>query len=174
MKGIMKSKIWLFAPIFTLFIFSGCGHDTLIRANDLTATNSVYADGSTVGVAISATSWCAEVAQSSAAQSKGLSGRTGLSKSSAMLFPFSEPSRYQFWMKDMQFDIDILWIQDSRVVDITHGAKHPESQVDDASLPRYTPKTPVNFVLEVANGEASHVAIGDTVTYTKQCEKIPS
>ena len=39
---------------------------------------------------------------------QGLSGRSSLSESSAMLFVFDiESDRYCFWMKDMKFDIDI-------------------------------------------------------------------
>lgn len=173
-KETMKNKIWLFVPIFGLCIFSGCSQDTLVLPQELAATNSTYKDGNTVGVSADGHSWCAEIVQSDTAKNQGLSGRESLSAGSAMLFPFPEASRYQFWMKDMKFDIDMVWIEDAEIVDITRNVAHPEKQVDEATLPRYTPKTPVNFVLEVAKGEASSLAIGDAVTYTKQCAKTPS
>ena len=41
---------------------------------------------------------------------RGLSGRNGLEENEGMLFVFEEPGFYSFWMKDMLFPIDIIWI----------------------------------------------------------------
>jgi len=43
-------------------------------------------------------------------QSKGLSIKNKLNDSDGMLFPFDTPGDYSFWMKDMKFPIDIIWI----------------------------------------------------------------
>ena len=43
-------------------------------------------------------------------QSKGLSIKNTLNDSDGMLFPFDTPGDYSFWMKDMKFPIDIIWI----------------------------------------------------------------
>ncbi|MGN6351023.1 MAG: DUF192 domain-containing protein, partial [Candidatus Nitrosocosmicus sp.] len=43
-------------------------------------------------------------------QAKGLSIKNSLNDSEGMLFPFDKPGDYSFWMKDMKFPIDILWI----------------------------------------------------------------
>lgn len=61
----------------------------------------------------------AEVAQTSAARRLGLSGRTSLSSGKGMMFIFETPGKYGFWMKDMKFDLDIMWIdEEGRIVTI--------------------------------------------------------
>ena len=36
----------------------------------------------------------------------------------AMLFRFSQAEKYSFWMKDMRFPLDIIWIKNREVVHI--------------------------------------------------------
>jgi len=52
----------------------------------------------------------AEVAKSAGEFVKGLAGRPCILKDQGMLFTFKRPGRYAFWMKDMKFPIDIIWI----------------------------------------------------------------
>ena len=92
----------------------------------------------------------AEVAETPAARERGLSGRSGLGEGEGMLFRFATPDIYVFWMKDMRFPIDIIWISGGRVADITENAMPPE----DGTLPQYYPKFPVDAVLEVRAGFA--------------------
>jgi uncharacterized membrane protein (UPF0127 family) len=142
-----KKHVLLFVPVFLLFIFSGCGKDVLVTASDLTSIQSDFTDGKRIGVVIGGDNWCSEVVKSENAQAQGLSGRDSLTKSTGMIFPFPETKLQAFWMKDMKFDIDIVWIKDSQVVDISRAVPAPKAQVDDRDLPRYTPKTAVNVVL---------------------------
>src|SRR3989344_8940875 len=51
-----------------------------------------------------------EIADTQEKQKKGLSGRDNLPEDSGMLFVFKEEGHHQFWMKDMNFSIDIIWI----------------------------------------------------------------
>ncbi|MDX1536041.1 MAG: DUF192 domain-containing protein, partial [Candidatus Spechtbacterales bacterium] len=68
-----------------------------------------------------------ELAEKPEDKAKGLSGRSSLAEEHGMLFVFNRPGTYSFWMKEMNFPIDIIWIgEDMRVVDITKNAK-PES-----------------------------------------------
>src|SRR3989344_5408813 len=46
----------------------------------------------------------------------GLSGRSTLPEGSGMFFIFDTPGLYAFWMKDMHFSIDIVWIDENFVV----------------------------------------------------------
>jgi uncharacterized membrane protein (UPF0127 family) len=89
---------------------------------------------------------------------RGLSGRTGLPSDSGMLFVFDTPSRYGFWMKDMEFPIDIIWISGDRVVGI-------EKSLSPDSYPQiFYPEEDVNFVLEVPAGfsERHNINIADS------------
>lgn len=93
-----------------------------------------------------------EVATTSAARTKGLSGRPGLVGEEGLLFVFAHDGRYSFWMKDMRFSIDILWVASGgRIVEVT-------SNVSPETYPRsFTSREPVHFVIEVPAGfAASH------------------
>lgn len=104
------------------------------------------------GVEVSVT-----VASTPDARSQGLSGRSGLAQNEGMLFVFPEDGLYSFWMKDMRFSIDILWLSgDGTVV-------HIEENVDPGSYPAtYTSTTPARYVLEVPAGfvKARNIAAG--------------
>ncbi|MBU1999321.1 MAG: DUF192 domain-containing protein, partial [Candidatus Omnitrophica bacterium] len=60
-----------------------------------------------------------EVVDSPEDRSRGLMFRDKLGEKEGMLFIFDERGRHNFWMKNMQFPIDIIWInQDKVIVDI--------------------------------------------------------
>ncbi len=93
-------------------------------------------------------------------QAQGLSGRKSLEKNSGMLFIFNYPDKYAFWMKDMNFAIDIVWIsEDMKVVYIKENAlpsSYPET---------YEPEKPAKYILEVVSGfsQKNNLKIGDDV-----------
>lgn len=58
----------------------------------------------------------ATVADTPASRTQGLSDTKSLGKNKGMLFIFDEPEYYGFWMKDMLYSIDIIWLDDRRVV----------------------------------------------------------
>ncbi len=97
----------------------------------------------------------AEVARSASDQMRGLGGRDGLAPNAGMVFPYPSARRPGFWMKDMRFDIDIVWIRDGRIVDISPFVPAPRANATlmDA-LPTFSPKEPADTVLEVAAGTA--------------------
>lgn len=101
-----------------------------------------------------------EIAETSKQRELGLSGRQSLASDAGMLFVFEEPDRYGFWMKDMNFPLDFIWIKDSKVIEIT-------SNVPETNLNIYKPKEAVDKVLEVNAGWASknQINIGDSISY---------
>lgn len=105
----------------------------------------------------------AEVARTPAAHDKGLSGRTELLPDTGLLFVFDVPDVYYFWMKDMSFPIDIIWIgSDMRIVDLTES-------VQPASYPaEFTSRAPAQYVLEVPAGtiKKQNFHIGDTALFS--------
>jgi uncharacterized membrane protein (UPF0127 family) len=116
-------------------------------------------------VQIAATKIPVEIATSSAAHQKGLSGRRLLDADRGMLFIFSRPDRYRFWMPDMYFPLDMIWIQDNKVVDID---KDVSNEFNPAAPKFYTPSSAVRYVLEVNAGFSMRhgIRIGDAVTFT--------
>jgi hypothetical protein len=92
-----------------------------------------------------------EVASTAQAREKGLSDTDRLEPGRGMLFIFLRPDVYTFWMKDMNYPIDILWINGEELMDMTTEIPVP---VPGEVLATYFPKYPVDKVLEVPAGFA--------------------
>lgn len=89
----------------------------------------------------------AELADSSAKQVRGLSGRMRLGARDAMLFQFPQERRYGMWMKEMNFAIDIIWIDNNlNVVDFVANA------TPDTFPHVFEPSLPATYVLETEAG----------------------
>jgi hypothetical protein len=110
-----------------------------------------------------------ELALTPAEQARGLSNRDALAPGTGMIFPYARPEIQAFWMAGMRFDIDIVWIRDGRIVDISARLPRPPpeamSGASPNALPSYRPREPVDLVLEVAAGTAETAGwrIGDAV-----------
>ncbi len=91
------------------------------------------------------------VAANSRSRERGLSGRESLAADEGMLFLFERKDTFGFWMKDMRFPIDIVWIDGTSVADITTDVPVP---VPGERLPLFSPRVPVDKVLEVPAGFA--------------------
>jgi uncharacterized membrane protein (UPF0127 family) len=85
------------------------------------------------------------VADTDELRERGLSGSEQLLPGVGMLFVFDKPGKYGFWMKDMAYPIDIIWINEAkRVVGVTKN-------VLPSSYPFvFMPPSPVMYVLEMA------------------------
>jgi uncharacterized membrane protein (UPF0127 family) len=105
-----------------------------------------------------------EVADTPALRVQGLSGRAPFSDDEGMLFVFPEDGDLPIWMKDMNFALDIIWIdQAGRIV-------HIEPSVQPDSYPRiYKAGTPARYVLELRAGFADirNVRVGDMTDAAK-------
>lgn len=104
----------------------------------------------------------AEVSRTAETNTLGLSGREEICRSCGMLFLFPEKSRHSFWMKGMQFNLDIIWISDNRIVGIEKRVFH-----DDKKLSVLRPEVEVDRVLEVRAGLSDEwgIAMGDEVIF---------
>lgn len=96
-------------------------------------------------------------------QAKGLSIKNSLNDSEGMLFPFEKPGDYSFWMKDMKFPIDIIWIDPNNK--IVHIEKNLQPCIFFIFCPSYSPDANAKYVLEVnSNYTTRHnITIGDSV-----------
>ncbi len=99
------------------------------------------------------------IADSPKLQEQGLSNVKNMPSSAGMLFVFSKPNKYYFWMKDMKFPLDFVFIRNNVVIDTLEN-------IDPNSYPKaFTAISPFDSVLELNNGEIlkSNVIIGDTL-----------
>lgn len=107
----------------------------------------------------------AEVADTQAKRNKGLGGKQSLASDEGMLFVFSTPDKYPFWMKGLSFPLDFIWIRGDKVVDLLPNIQPPAAGQSDASLPIYQPKEDADKVLEVNAGtiQKLNIQVGDTI-----------
>ncbi len=103
----------------------------------------------------------------------GLSGRDSIGSADGMLFVFDEPKLPAFWMKDMRFPLDIIWIAGGRVSDIDENVTVPSGSASDDELPRYIPDTAIDRVLEVEAGfvKKNSIRIGDEFRVLSYAER---
>lgn len=103
-----------------------------------------------------------EIARTPEEQARGLSGRGSLEANAGMLFVYGTPAVPGFWMKEMNFPIDIIWIDENKkIVDMS------ENPAPETFPQVFYSRSPVLYVLEVnANWAKDHnVSSGDTVTF---------
>lgn len=96
----------------------------------------------------------------------GLSDFPSLPSNTGMLFMFPEPGFYSFWMKDMNFSLDMIWLdRDNRVVTIhenispdTYLQNHPQT---------FQPTKPASAVIEVPGGfvQKNNLSVGDILKF---------
>ena len=99
-----------------------------------------------------------DVSDTSELRTRGLSRREELLPGTGMLFIFEQPGKYGFWMKDMQFSLDIIWF------DSGYRAIYLQKNVAPETYPEiFTPPVPAQYVLEVPAGfvDNSGISIGD-------------
>lgn len=92
------------------------------------------------------------IARTQNERTRGLSGLEQINSNEGMLFVFGYNDFHTIWMRDMNFPIDIIWLDDSYgVVDYKEHAS-PDSfrNVNDAEV--FTSKSPARYVLEVQDG----------------------
>ncbi len=102
------------------------------------------------------------VATTTEAMSLGLGGRASLPQDYGMLFIFSTAQKPGFWMKEMQFPIDMIWINSAKkVVGITREVL-PEHYPE-----MYFPPSPISYVLEINSGTSADfgIATGTTLLF---------
>lgn len=119
-----------------------------------------------VRVKIGEAEFRAQVADTPAEREIGLSRHKSLEEDEGMLFVFEKENvRPSFWMKGMAFALDIIWIDDGQVVQITVNTPVPEAETPEAQIPLYLPNEPVDYVLELNAGatEKNNIKVGDKV-----------
>lgn len=110
-----------------------------------------------------------EVAKSKEERQIGLSKRNSLGENKGMLFVFTKDSRPVFWMKDTLIPLDIIWINDGKIIGIDKYVK-PEPSVNDSQLKKYSSPSIVDYVLEVNGGfcDKNDIKVGQSLSGLEQ------
>lgn len=103
-----------------------------------------------------------QVADTSAEQTQGLSNHPPILENEGMLFEFKDKQVRQFWMKEMLFPLDIIWINDSRIINISKNL--PPEGLNPSKI--YSSLTPADMVLEINAGISDKYGfkIGDQIS----------
>jgi uncharacterized membrane protein (UPF0127 family) len=133
-------RVLLFLTAFLILLSSGC-----IKEEGKESARTCFEDGFCVK---------AEVVREPEEMQRGLMFREGLAEDEGMLFVFPQEGVVPFWMKNMLFPIDIIWISEEKLV------VHIERDVPpcrEDPCPSYPPKGAALYVLEVpANQTLKH------------------
>ena len=92
-----------------------------------------------------------EIAEDMISRARGLSYRGSLAEDEGMLFIFDRPSVQKFWMKDMNFAIDILWFRGDELIGIAKNVP-PEPGASILNLKSYASPGKADRVLEIRAG----------------------
>ncbi len=105
----------------------------------------------------------AEVVRTDKARQRGLMFRKSMPQDRGMFFVFEKDALLSFWMKNMRFPLDIIWIgRDKKIVDIYEYAL-PCKDVCKTIIPAAN----AQFVLEVNAGFTNRlgIKIGDSLNF---------
>jgi uncharacterized membrane protein (UPF0127 family) len=105
----------------------------------------------------------AQVARTNEARAQGLSNTATLRSDQAMIMVYGKDDEWAVWMKDMNYPIDIVWLdKDKKVVHIVKNAP-PESYPYE----QFTPKKEARYVLELPAGTVGNksIVIGGQATF---------
>lgn len=166
MKKDLAIIFGLFLFIVVLLVF-GRGFTSAIFLVPQQGTPSASAKKGHVNLTVRDLSVNAKVVSKVSDRQRGLSKAKSLPLNEGMLFVFEENGIYPFWMKDMNFAIDIIWIgENKRIVYIASNVP-PEPGKKDKELMLYRPDSDSRYVLEINAGLAQlhGVQVGDTVNF---------
>lgn len=141
------NKNILFIMIFLSLIISGC----------------INNDRQDRSICIKDSCFEVELAVTQEERGNGLIGRNKLDADKGMLFIFEEEDIHSFWMKDMKFAIDIIWINADK--EIVHISSYTQPCEILQPCPSITPPREAKYVLEIKAGKAYGFRAGDTATF---------
>jgi len=102
-----------------------------------------------------------EIADDSEKIQQGLMFRKMLPEDHGMLFIFDQERKYQFWMMNMKFNLDIIWLDaNGKVVHIVEDAE-PCIDAAHTSLCTFGPDESARYVLEVNSGFVQRYGINE-------------
>lgn len=162
MASIFRRNFWRVAALPTLFLLVLFSYFLILEL----ASERNFRKAAGAEILIHEALFRAEVASTPIARARGLSGRDFLAADSGMLFTFDKPAIYSFWMKDMRFPIDIIWLRDAKVVYVAKNVLPPGPGISDSELKVYSPSVEADMVLEVAAGMVDKfgISVGDAVS----------
>jgi uncharacterized membrane protein (UPF0127 family) len=103
------------------------------------------------------------VADNDQARAKGYSGHPPIKYTEGLLFVFKKPGKYVFWMNEMLFNLDFIFIKDGQVVELVKNVKAPVN--NQGEIEYVFSKKEFNQLLEVKEGfiDKYNIKVGDQI-----------
>ena len=142
-----------------IVIFSGLIFALLFVFNE--TENLEYTEKSCSGVQLQTGCYELERADTNEQRMKGLSDRDSLGDKSGMLFTFETSEEQCFWMKDMKFNIDMIWLNEAKEI------IKVEKNVSPSTYPESFCAEQTKYVLEFNSGVSDQdgLKVGSTVQF---------
>lgn len=124
-----------------------------------TKNNVYFKDYKTIYIELNKRKFLLYVADDPQKREKGLSNVTSLADNQGMIFIFDKPDYYSFWMKDMRFPLDFIFIKDAKIIDLLEN-------IPPQTYPKtFTSKMPADKVIELNSGIIKNlkIKIGDEI-----------
>jgi len=104
------------------------------------------------------------IAETPEEKAKGLSSQQSMPESQGMIFVFDQAGRHSFWMKDMLFDLDFVFIKGNQIVDIIGNVPFPKKNETPLAV---NSRVDFDKVIELNQGitEKTNIGIGDKVQF---------
>ncbi len=164
-KKFLTKELMIFFAILALFLLILFSVIPFAASRTTTQATQVASGGGsglkTTTLSIGGTVIPVEIADTPEEQALGLGKRPSLPQDQGLFFVFDAPSQVGIWMKDMQFPIDVLWIDaNGAVIDIK------ENMTPDSYPEVFMPASPALYVLEVNAGfvHRHNISVGEKVT----------
>lgn len=143
-------RIFLFALLVLIVVFIG----GFILVGTLKKTPTAKVNNHTFNLYVTKTNKDKQI---------GLSKYSKIDNGHGMIFSFGKADYYPFWMKQMKFPIDIIFIKDNKIVTIHNNA---EPAKNNSALTIYNSTAPADTVLEVNAGlsQKYNLKVGDKIT----------
>jgi len=105
-----------------------------------------------------------EIAQNLAQRTKGLMFREKLEENQGMLFVFSSEKQHSFWMKNVSFPLDIIWLNENKEVVFLSPNNQPCNTLKCVTI---KPSENSKYVLEINGGMVDDIGlkIGDQLIF---------
>jgi uncharacterized protein len=108
----------------------------------------------TVALRSGARRYTLQIATTPVQQHLGLGDRASLPRDEGMLFVFDRPGTQCFWMKDMHFPLDMIWLSGNKRIG------YIKANISPATYPHvFCPSVPAQYVIELNAGQAAQAGM---------------
>lgn len=155
MKKYLAAAIFLLVILLTFVVYSQSS-----KPNQAETRPAIQQQATTKIGRIGEGYFNFEIADENDERVQGLSGKDPLAETEALLFVFDRNDIHCFWMKDMKFNIDILWFDENKKL------VYEKRNVSPDSYPaNFCPNVPTKYVVEVGAGvaEKNYIKLGDVL-----------